>query len=212
VADTIRPRLDAAGGNPHRVLSLVAVPDGERPISIPEDLEIIRRGIDRVEAQLVVIDPLSAFLSSGVNSHRDQDVRRALAPLAKLAEETGVAVVVVRHLTQSPGGNPLYRGQGSIGIIGAARSALLVAKHPKDEGLRVLAPLKSNLTKPAPSLTFALVESANGAVRLEWKGTTEHTAAALLAAPADPEERSALEEAKEFLRGTKGIKSIKRIG
>jgi len=66
-------------------------------------------------------------------------VRRALAPLAKLAEETGVAVVVVRHLTQSSGGNPLYRGQGSIGIIGAARSALLVAKHPEDEGLRVLA-------------------------------------------------------------------------
>jgi hypothetical protein len=64
--------------------------------------------------------------------------------------------------------------------------------------------LKSNLTKPAPSLTFALVEAANGAVRLEWKGTTEHSAAALLAAPTDPEERSALEEAKDFLQDTLG--------
>ena len=202
VADTIRPRLDAAGGDPERVLSLVTVTDGdgERLISVPEDLEIIRRGIDRVEAEMVVIDPLSAFLSGDVNSHRDQDVRRALAPLAKLAEDAGVAVVVIRHLTQSPGGNPLYRGQGSIGIIGAARSALLVAKHPEDEGLRVLAPLKSNLTKPAPSLAFALVEAANDAVRLEWRGATEHTAAALLAAPTDPEERSALEEAMDFLQ------------
>jgi hypothetical protein len=205
-ADTIRPRLDAAGGDAERVLSLVTVcdGDGERLISIPEDLEIIRRGIDRVEAALVVIDPLSAFLSSEVNSHRDQDVRRALAPLAKLAEQSGAAVVVVRHLTQSPGGNPLYRGQGSIGIIGAARSALLVAKHPEDEGLRVLAALKANLTEPAPSLTFALVEAANGAVRLEWKGATEHTAASLLAAPTDPEERSALEEAMDFLRAALG--------
>ena len=204
IADTIRPRLDAAGGDPERVLSLATVPDGdgERLISIPEDLEIIRRGIERVEAVLVVIDPLSAFLSGDVNSHRDQDVRRALAPLGKLAEETGAAVVVVRHLTQSLGGNPLYRGQGSIGIIGAARSAHLVAKHPEDESLRVLAPVKSNLTKPAPSLTFALVESANGAVRLEWKGATEHTAATLLAIPTDPAERSALEEAMDLLRHT----------
>ena len=82
-----------------------------------------------------------------MNSHRDQDVRRALAPLAKLAEDTGAAVLIVRHLNKSSGGNPLYRG-GSIGIIGAARSALLVASHPEDESRRVLATLKA--TSPSP--------------------------------------------------------------
>jgi hypothetical protein len=194
-ADTIRPRLDAAGGDPSKVLTLATVPDGtsERLLSIPEDLGIIGQGISRVGATLVVIDPLSAFLSGNVNSHRDQDVRRALAPLAKLAEETGAAVFVVRHLNQSKGGNPIYRGQGSIGIVGAARSALLVAKHPEDERRRVLASLKSNLAKPMPSLAFTLLESDNGAVRVEWKGETPHTAAALLAAPTDPEEKSALD-------------------
>jgi hypothetical protein len=182
--DTIRPRFDAAGGEASKVLTLATVPEGasERLLSIPEDLEIIRRGIEQVQATLVVIDPLSAFLSGKVNSHRDQDVRRVLAPLAKLAEETGAAVVVVRHLNQSKGGNPLYRGQGSIGIVGAARSALLVAKHPEDEQRRVLASLKSNLAKPMPSLAFALLESHNGAVRVEWMGEAPHTAAALLAA------------------------------
>jgi hypothetical protein len=134
-----------------------------------------------------VIDPLMAFLSGDVNSHRDQDVRRALAPLAKLAEETGTAVVVVRHLNKGSGDNPLYRGGGSIGIVGAARSALLVAQHPEDEGRRVLASLKSNLAKPAPSLAFMLAEAANGAVKVEWKGETPLDAAALLAAPADDE-------------------------
>lgn len=202
LADTIRPRLDAAGGDAERVLALAAVPEGdsERLLSVPKDLEIIRRGIERVGATVVVIDPLSAFLSGGVNTHRDADVRRALAPMAKLAEDTGAAVVVVRHLNQTQGGNPLYRGQGSIGIVGAARSALLVARHPEDEDLRVLASLKSNLAEPAPSLTFALVESDNGSPRVDWKGETTLSAAALLAAPADPEERSALEEAMEFLR------------
>ncbi len=203
LADTIKPRLEAAGADLSRVLALTTVPDGkgcERLLSIPEDLDIIRRGIVRVSARLVVVDPLMAFLSGDVNSHRDQDVRRALAPLAKLAEETGAAIVVVRHLNKASGGNPLYRGGGSIGITGAARSALLVAKDPEDEKRRVLAPLKSNLAAPAPSLAFVLTGAANGAVRVEWKGETSHTADALLAPPVDPEERSALDEAMEFLR------------
>jgi hypothetical protein len=204
VADTIRPRVDAACGDADKVLDLATVPDGdsERLISIPEDLDLIQQGIERVGAKLVVVDPLMAFLSSDVNSHRDQDVRRALAPLAKLAEETGVAVVVVRHLNKASGGSPIYRGGGSIGIVGAARSALLVAKHPEDENLRVLARVKGNLAPPAASLAFKLIEATNGAVRVEWKGETSYSAAALLAAPADPEERSALDEAVQFLRET----------
>lgn len=201
-ADTIRPRLDAAGGDPSRVLALSTIRDGngERLLSIPEDLEIIRRGIERVGAVLVIVDPFSAFLSGNHNAHKDQDVRRALAPLAKLAEETGAAIVVVRHLNKASGSNPLYRGGGSIGVIGAARSALLVAKHPEDEDRRVLAVLKSNLGPLSSSLAFSLAEATNGAVRVEWKGETSHTAATLLAGPVDPEERSALYEAKEFLR------------
>jgi archaellum biogenesis ATPase FlaH len=203
LADTIRPRLEAAGADLVRVLALATVSNGdgsERLLSIPEDLAIIRRGIELVNARLVIVDPMMAFVSGSVNTHKDQDIRRALGPLAKLAEETGAAVVVVRHLNQATGQNPLYRGGGSIGIIGQARSALLVAKDPQDECRRVLAPLKSNLAKSAPSLVFTLTEAANGAVRVEWKGATTHTADVLLAAPLDPEERSSLDEAMEFLR------------
>ena len=78
------------------VLSLTTVADGdgsERVLCIPKDLSIIQRGIERVDAKIVIVDPLAAFLSADVNAHRDQDVRRALAALAKLAEETGAAVI-----------------------------------------------------------------------------------------------------------------------
>ncbi len=206
LADTIRPRVDAAGGDASKVLALATVGhgDGERLLSIPEDLHAVRLGIERVEACLLVVDPLMAFLSGDVNSHRDQDVRRALAPLARLAEETGAAVVVVRHLNKAGGGNALYRGGGSIGIVGAARSALLVARDPEDDRRRVLASLKGNLAEPAPSLAFVLTEAANGAVRGEYRGETHHRPDALLAAPVDPEERSALDEAIEFLRDALG--------
>jgi hypothetical protein len=127
-------------------------------------------------------------------------VRRALAPLARLAERTGAAIVVIRHLNKATGGNALYRGGRSIGIVGAARSGLLIAKHPEDDGRRVLASIKSNLAAPAPSLVFALESTESGAVRVEWKGETGLDASALLSAPTDHEERSALSEAQEFLR------------
>jgi AAA domain/Primase C terminal 1 (PriCT-1) len=146
LADTIRPRLDAAGGDPEKVLSLATVTDEEgleRPISIPEDVPIIEEGIRRVEADLVIVDPLMAFFGGGVDTYRDQSVRRALAALASLAERTGAAIVVIRHLTKSGGNDPIRRGGGSIGIIGAARSGMLVAKDLDDEDLRILSMSKS---------------------------------------------------------------------
>jgi RecA-family ATPase len=195
VADTILPRIKAAGGDPSRIVVLNTVPDGEgreRFLSLPEDIPHVKRAIARVGAKLVIFDPLMAFLSANLDAHRDQHVRRVLAELAALAEETGAAVVVVRHLNKGSGTNPLYRGGGSIGIVGAARSAMLVAKHPEDDQRRVLASQKSNLAMAPPSLTFALTEASNGAVRVEWKGETPLKASALLAAPASEEERREL--------------------
>jgi AAA domain len=203
LADTIRPRLDAAGADTSKVLSLATVPDEDghnRLLSIPEDLGIMEEGIRRVRARLVVVDPLMAFLSANANSHRDQDVRRALAPLAGLAERTGAAVLVVRHLNKAAANNPLYRGGGSIGIIGAARMAFVVGREPQDENRRVLASTKNNLAKPPRSLMFTLEESEGGAVRINWLGESEVSAKDLLATPQDHEQTDARSEAAEFLQ------------
>ncbi len=217
LADTIRPRLDAAGGDPSKALALSTVPvgDTERMISIPEDLPLIEAAIERVKASVLIVDLLMAFLSAETNSHRDQDMRRALAPSARVAERTGAAIVVVRHLNKATGGAAIYRGGGSIGIVGAARSGLLIAKHPEDDGRRVMASIKSNLAPPAPSLVFTLSEAENGAVRVDWKGESTLDAAALLSAPVDSEERSTLSEAQKFLSdvledGPEAVADIKR--
>jgi hypothetical protein len=65
-ADTIRPRFDAAGGDPRRVLLIPHLQlDGgaERPLSLPEDVDCLREAVRECEAQLVVMDPLVVFLS-----------------------------------------------------------------------------------------------------------------------------------------------------
>jgi hypothetical protein len=201
LADTVVPRLQAAGADLERILALEAVPETlPRPPRLPDDSDWIAQSVQQVSAALVIIDPLMAFLSGKVNSHRDQDCRLALHPLAKMAEKTGAAVVVIRHLNKATGGSPLYRGGGSIGIIGAARSGLLVARDPDDPERRVLASLKCNLAKLPPSLAYSISPADNGAIRVGWVGESAHTAASLLAVPQSDEDKGAVQDAVEVLR------------
>jgi len=152
------------------------------PPSLPGHLPQLEQVIRQEQAVLVVIDVLNAFLSSKVDGHRDQDIRGALAPLAAMAERTGACIVVIRHLNKAGGTNALYRGGGSIGIIGAARVGLLAAGDPDDETRRVLAVTKSNLAEHAHSLAYRLVPAEeHGCARVEWDGTTTHRANDLLA-------------------------------
>ena len=200
--DTVVPRLMAAGADLDRVLALPTLKDGERerPPCLPEDIPQLRLCIKRMNAALVIIDPLMAYLAGTVKVHHDHDVRRALHPLAMMASETGAAVVVIRHLNKGAGGNPLYRGGGSIGIIGAARSGLIVAKDPDNSDRRVLASTKCNLAKLPPSLTYALDVDSEGRLRVGWMGDSVHTAESLLAVPMDDEDRDATQEAVNVLR------------
>lgn len=208
IADTLRPRLAAAGAD----LARVAVLDGvnyqgelgreERPVILPADVHVIEAAIATTGAVFVVIDPLSAFLSDRVDAHKDHDVRRALMPLARLAERSGAAILIVRHLSKGGGSNPLYRGGGSIGIIGAARSGLLVGVDPDDAERRVLTVPKHNLAPERPALAYRLVpDELHDCVRIAWEGTSERRPEDLLAAKEElhQEERSARDEAVEVL-------------
>jgi hypothetical protein len=206
LADTIRPRLDAAGGDPSRVHSLTEIRYRDeddkirsRPVTLG-DLEHIEAAVRQTNAVLIIIDVFMAFLPGRVDSHRDQDVRGVLSGLAALAERRGCCILLLRHLNKAAGGSPLYRGGGSIGIIGAARVGLLAAEDPDDETQRVLAVTKSNLAAKADALTYRLIDSPeHGCARVEWLGTSTHSAANLLSGPRDEDERTERDEAADWL-------------
>lgn len=196
LADTVRPRLDAAGADVTAVHAIEGVPiteeDGERTLRPPNlaDIAGIEEAIIRTGARLLVIDVVMAYLPMGTDSHKDQDIRRVLSGLAALADRTGCTVLLLRHLNKAKGGDPLYRGGGSIGIVGAARAGFLVAPDPEDAERRVLASVKSNLGPPPESLAYRLVESGDrGVARVQWEGSTAHTARSLLADHDDVEDR-----------------------
>src|SRR5205807_5387801 len=77
LGDTVRPRLEAAGADLARVRSLSAVGDadgGNRPPTIPRDIDILRRMIQENSSRLLILDPFLAYLSGGVDGCNEQDV------------------------------------------------------------------------------------------------------------------------------------------
>lgn len=181
--DTIVPRLEAAGadlGAVHLVLHGAKPTD---PFTFG-DLDAIYRLIERTGARVVFFDPLMAFIDGSIDSHNDASVRRALQPLKIMASRTGAAVILVRHLNKGGSGTKaIYRGGGSIGFTGAARSVFLVTESASDPAVKVLANVKSNLAKQPPSLTYAVEISQQGMPYVAWKGPVDVTAQEALDGP-----------------------------
>lgn len=194
LADTVRPRADAAGADVRMIHAVQGVPLSDGTLVPPTlaDVYELTKLVRRVKARLLVVDVLMAYLPTGTDSHKDQDVRRVLSRLSAMADETGCTVLLLRHLNKAKGGDPMYRGGGSIGIVGAARAGMLVAADPDDDtgSVRVLASTKSNLGPPPESLRYRLVDAGTGVARVDWLGVDERDARALLASPMDGEDRT----------------------
>ncbi|SOD40559.1 AAA family ATPase [Nitrosovibrio sp. Nv4] len=174
-ADTIRPRLDAAGADPARVHIVGGVEslnrDGgpeTRLLSLRRDLEPIREAaLTLPQCRLIVVDPVSAYLD-GADSHNNAEVRGVIAPLSELASSIGAAIIFVTHLNKGTGGSALYRSTGSLAFVAAARAAFLVTKDKSDQNRRLFLPLKNNLGPDATGMAYH-IEEAGGVPRVVWE-------------------------------------------
>lgn len=200
-ARTIRPRLEAAGADLERVSPMTMI--NSRPLVLPDDLNHIESVVKAMQAKLVVIDPLFAFLTGKVDSNKDQDIRRVMHLLKEMAERSSCAVVVVRHLNKRSSDNePIFRGGGSIGILGASRSTLLLGPHPTETGLRVIARIKGNLSPQPAALGFrfeTVVLPTGPTARLSWIGEVEVDTVELLKHHGGKKQGQALDSAKTWL-------------
>lgn len=175
LADTIRPRLDAAGADVNRIVALegVAVADKsgsyERAFDLTRDMPALEQALDAVEdCRLVVIDPISAFMGS-TDSHKNADVRSTLAPLSDLAEQRRVAVLAVTHLRKGDG-QAIYRAMGSLAFVAAARAAFCVVRDSDDPHRRLLLPIKNNIGGDTDGLAYTLTARHTGGVPcVEWE-------------------------------------------
>ena len=205
--DTIRPRLEASGADLCKCCILDAVRDGdkERMFNLAADLPRLADMLRRIgDVAMIVIDPITAYLGA-TDSHKNAEIRALLAPLAELAAKYGAAIVCVSHLNKGgSGGDVLTRVMGSMAFVAAARAAFIVVKDEEDPRRRLLLPIKNNIGNDTTGLAFT-IESRNLPGEIEtscvsWEADPVTTTADEAMRPqGDPEERNALEEAKEFL-------------
>jgi hypothetical protein len=174
-SDTVHPRLIAAGANLSRIEALAP-----SEVLIPRDVPLLEDAIRDTGAVLLVFDPLNFYLGDErVNTNSDKQVRVALNPLIEMAERTGCIIIGNRHLNKGGTGPAIYRGMGSIGIGGLARSVWCVADEPGDGDGYIMASVKHNLTKRPDSLRYSIegVTLPTGSVsRIAWGDTSGLTA------------------------------------
>ena len=194
-AYTIRPRIDAMGGDPTRIriqadyLSL----DEE---GIKELFDEVRRNPPR----LIILDPLFAYVPGTQDMYRPNVIRALLSQLRDIAEYGDTAVVIIRHLTKGKRDKAIYQGGGSMDVIGAARSAFLVAEHPDNPEQKIVAHLKHNIAPRGQSWVYELVpEVPDGIPVLRWVGPSDLTIEDLMG-QSDDHRASALDKAIDFLR------------
>jgi AAA domain len=204
LADTVVPRLLAHGADLSRIASVLLERDERdhlRPLTLPEHQDRLELAIRQVKAKLLVIDPITAYLSETINTNNDASVRRATTPLTDLAQRTGTAILLVRHLNKSGELKAKYRGGGSIAFTGAARAVLVVEEHPEQPGLMVLARVKNNLAKTLPGIGYRVVsDDLYECPLIVWQGVVHIDADTLLRGHDSRRDAEVRAEAEELLR------------
>lgn len=152
LADTIIPRLIAAGANMERVFVLTGTEENgrQRAFNPAKDLERLMQRVAEIgNVSLIIIDPILQVV--GGDSHKNAEVRRALEPLVAFAEDHGIAILGITHVNKRSKGKDLIdRITGSLAFTAVARIVILAVKGAKigaddGPGSCVLVRAKSNI-------------------------------------------------------------------
>ena len=172
------------------------------PSSSPATSPSSKAIVHHLEAALVIIDPLVAYLDRRPQRQQRSGTSAAPSPPSKRsASAPAPPSSSSATSTRRGGANPLYRGGGSIGIIGAARCGLLLARDPDDP--EPPHPRRhQRQSRPAPPLP-RLPPPARpraGVTRVVWDGESPLTAAALLRPTTNREQANTLNAVRAWLR------------
>lgn len=188
LADTVKPRLEAAGANCSRVL---VIDESDKSLSMVD--ERLEEAIVTSGAKLLILDPIQAYLGGAIDMNRANEARDMTKKLAALAEKTKCAIVLIGHMNKAAGNKAAYRGMGSIDFFAVARSVVLVGRVEGEENLRAVVQIKNNLAAFGHPKAFRLSEKG-----FEWLGDYEITADEVLGGIRPRTNK--LDQAKRMLR------------
>lgn len=188
LADTVKPRLLQAGADCEKVL---VIDESEKSLSMLD--ERIEEALIKTGARVLILDPIQAYLGSGTDMNRANEVRNMTKRLAALAEKYKCAIILIGHMNKGAGNKAAYRGMGSIDFYAVARSVLLVGRVEGEPNIRAMVQIKNNLAEFGHAKAFRLSEEG-----FRWLGDYEITADEVLGGYAPKINK--LEQAKDLLR------------
>lgn len=188
LADTVKPRLLQAGADCEKVL---VIDESEKSLSMLD--ERIEEALIKTGARVLILDPIQAYLGSGTDMNRANEVRNMTKRLAALAEKYKCAIILIGHMNKAAGNKAAYRGMGSIDFYAVARSVLLVGRVEGEPNIRAMVQIKNNLAEFGHAKAFRLSEEG-----FRWLGDYEITADEVLGGYAP--KMNKLEQAKDLLR------------
>ena len=155
IADSALPRFRRNGGN-DRYFAYSA--EATRHMTLSE--EDVRAAIEATGARLVIIDPLQAFLPSGVSLNNISRMRPIFTALSNAALATGAAIVLLGQVNKNEYAKDIHRGFGSADIAAVVRSIILIDSVPGQPALpRTIRCIKSNFDESDfSSIKFSLDE------------------------------------------------------
>lgn len=221
IADTLKPRLVAAGADVSKVTCITGKSDGgafDPSRDVPSLLQELAR-ID--DLRLIIVDPLVSAVSG--DSHKNAEVRRGLQPLVDLAQRMDAALVGITHYSKgTQGREPLERVSGSLAFGALARLVFGTVKQQAegDSGAPhyLLARVKSNIGPDGGGYAYAFEQVDNGhgitASRIVWGAAVEGSARDLIGnaeSEPDDERQDAAEFLRDFLRdGPMPTRAVKK--
>lgn len=209
---TIAPRLIAARADlelVYRVEVEMMETAAAVQLYLPQDCDLLADRIKRHDVAMVALDPLMSALDPSIDTHNDRELRTALEPLAKMADDTGCMITGLAHFNKSVTDDPLTLVTGSRAFTAVVRSVVAVARDPDaEDGACVISQVKNNLGQlDLPNLTYivqqAIVETDEGDARvgrLHFTGESEKSVRDILAEAGNGAERTERAECADWLR------------
>lgn len=166
----VRPSLEAMQADMEKIgyVTMTTAEGEDRLFSLQTDLAELRAEVKKTGARFVVLDPINAYLGENVDNYKDPDVRRVLTPLAKLAEELNIAIVLIMHLTKDEQRQILYRAGGSMAFVAVVRSIFVVTHDPENRNRKMFAHMVLQMRRRSKTLAFTFKDE-NGALLWEEK-------------------------------------------
>ncbi len=202
---TLKPRLQAAGGDPARVLlfrppieQTSRIPSAARSFALSSVIDHLSNTIRRLNARLVILDPASAI----------PGLLRCLPALSELAQQTNCAILLTHSLNKPPA-DLLHSSGPTSPLYEAVCSRLLLTPDPADERHNLLITTGHPLSAQPPILACDLLCSDGGIPAIHWLAERDHTHLARLStAPLHSPHRQAI---LRFLHNSPTPQSIPSI-